>query len=269
MSLLKAFEDIVYAEKFQALSGLLQGIDPRVKFCSLVSLLVVAVGVRTITPLVILFVTITVFAVVSKIPLKYFFLRATLFIPIFAAVIALPLPFITPGTTLTVIGYNEYVIYITREGVYRALQFVFRIWVCVGLLVLLMSTTRFTAIIRALETFKIPRVFVMMTGVTHRFIFLFINEAYRMLLAKEARNVGREQRMQVMKSLAYIIGTLFIRAYERSERVYLAMMAKAYTGEARSMGKMRCSWRDWVFGVASCFICIIVVLIEFLNVGGI
>jgi cobalt/nickel transport system permease protein len=269
MGLLKTFEDIVYTEKFQAVNGLLQGIDPRVKFCSLVSLIVAAVVVRTLTPLAIVFVAITVFAVASKIPLRYFFLRATLFIPIFAAVIALPLPFITPGTTLTVIGYSKYVIFITREGVYKAIQFIFRIWVCVGLLILLVSTTRFTALIHAMATFKIPRVFVMMTAITHRFIFLFINETYRMLLAREARNVGREQRMQVMKSLAYIIGTLFIRAYERSERVYLAMTARAYVGETRSMRKMRCGRRDWVFGVASGFICLTVLLLEFLHVGGI
>jgi cobalt/nickel transport system permease protein len=213
------------------------------------------------------FLVITVFTVVSKISLRYFFLRATLFIPIFASVIALPLPFITPGTPLTTIGYDGYFIFVTKEGVYKALQFAFRIWVCVASLTLLVLTTRFTMLIHAMERFKIPRVFVMMTAVTYRFIFLFINETYRMLLAKEARKVGEEQRMQIMKSLAYIIGTLFIRAYERGERVYLAMTARAYAGETRSLGKMKCGVRDWVFGGASVLICLTVLLIEFLHLG--
>jgi len=269
MGLLKAFEDAVYTEKFTAVNGMLQGIDPRVKFCIFLAFIVVAVAAKTVTSLIIMFVVVTVFTVASKIPLRYFFLRATFFIPIFAAVIVLPLPFITPGTTLTMIGYNGNFIFITKEGVYKALQFAFKIWICVASLTLLVLTTRFTTLIHAMERFKIPRVFVMMTAVTYRFIFLFINETCRILLAREARKVGKEQRIQVMKSLAYIIGTLFIRAYERGERVYLAMTARAYAGETRSLGKMRCGARDWVFGVTSVLICLTVLLIEFLHLGSV
>ncbi|MFQ5711123.1 MAG: cobalt ECF transporter T component CbiQ [Candidatus Geothermarchaeales archaeon] len=267
--LLKTLENIMYVERFSATGGIAQGVDPRVKLCSFVAFILAAVAVRTVTPLIILFLIITGLAVVSGIPLRFFLLRATLFIPMFAAVIALPLPFITPGTPLATIGYGGFFISITEEGLYRAAQFTLRVWVCVASLVLLALTTRFSRLVQSLERLKAPRVFVMMIAVTYRFIFLFIDEAYRMALAREARRVGMERRMQTMKSLANMLSTLFIRAYERGERVYLAMVARGYTGEAKSMVKMRCTQRDWFFGAACVLTSLAVLSMELLSLGGV
>jgi cobalt/nickel transport system permease protein len=155
------------------------------------------------------------------------------------------------------------------EGIYRAVQFTFKVWICVASLALLTLTTRFSSLIHAMEKFRIPKIFVMMIAITYRFIFLFINEAYRMFLAKESRTVTKERRLRfsVLKTLANIASTLFIRAYERGETVYLAMLARGYTGEAKSLSKMRCNRRDWAFGIASVPICLAILLIEFTGLG--
>ncbi len=246
----------------------MQRIDPRVKLCSITAFILSAVAVRTATPLVILFAAIVALCIVSKIPVKFFFLRTTIFIPVFAAVIALPLPFITPGTPLVKVGYGGLVAEITMEGIYRAMQFTLRVWVCVASLILLVLTTRFSKLVHVMEKLRFPWVLVTMTAVTYRFIFLFVNEAYRMALAKESRTVTRERRRQALKSLANMIATLFIRAHERGERVYLAMIARGYTGKVRSLEDMKCANRDWVFASASALICLTVLSTEYLHLGG-
>jgi len=265
---LKTFQEIVYVERFSASNGVLQRIDPRVKLCSITAFILSAVAVRTVTPLSILFAAILVLCVASKIPMKFFFLRTTLFIPIFAAVIALPLLFITPGEPLAKVGYGGLVAEITMQGIYRAAQFTLRVWVCVASLVLLVLTTRFSKLLRAMEEFKFPGVLVTMMAVTYRFIFLFVNEAYRMALAKESRTVMRKRWRGVSRSLANMIATLFIRAYERGERVYLAMIARGYKGTVRSLGEVRSTSRDWVFASASAIICLTVLSTEYLHLGG-
>jgi len=261
--MLKTFEDIVFSERFSTFDGFLQGIDPRVKFCCFIAFILTAVSARTVTSLIILFLLVIILSVASKISLRFFFLRTTIFIPIFAAVIALPLLFITPGKPLAIIGYDKYFVSVTWEGTYKATLFTLRIWVCVASLSLLVLTTRFSRLVHAMEKFKMPKVFVAMTAITYRFIFLFINEAYRMVLAKEARTTKKEGRLRIMRSLARIISTLFIRAYERGERVYMAMTARGYAGEVKSMNETRCGHRDWVFGFTCVLACFTILLVEF------
>ena len=119
-----------------------------------------------------------------------------------------------------------------------------------------------------MRSFKFPSVFVTMTAVTYRFIFLFINEAYRMALARESRTVVKESRLQAIRSFAGMITTLFIRSFERGERVYLAMMSRGYSGTVRSSGKMKFALRDWSFAGASMVVCLMVLSVEYLPLGG-
>jgi len=256
----------VYSERFST-RGALQQIDPKVKLFSIVALVLSAVAVRTIIPLLILLVTTLVFCAASRIPLKFFFARTTIFIPIFAGLISLPLPFITPGVALTSLEYGKVVVVITREGLYKATQFTLRVWVCVALSVLLILTTKFSKIIEAMKNLRFPCILVTMTAVTYRFIFLFIDEAYRMALARESRTTKKLRWKENVKSLANMIATLFIRAHERGEKVYLAMMARGYTGTFRSFDNMKYTKRDWIFANISILICLAMLSVEYLHLG--
>ena len=266
--ILKAFEDIIYVEKFSSIEGLLQKIDPRVKLCLLAMLIVVAISLTTISALLILALIIILLAILSKLPLRYFLLRVTIFIPLFAGIIVLPLPFITPGTPLNITLFGYY-LGITSEGILKAALFTLRVWVCVATLNLLVHTTRFSVIIQALKAFKIPEVFLMMTTITYRFIFIFIEETYRMVLAREARLTRKESRLQSIKSLAKIVTTLFIRAFERGEKVYLAMLARGYTGKAKRLRTIQLKKYDWVVTLFIVLVCIITILFEYLKICGV
>ena len=268
-SFLKTFEDTFYIEKYSASEGPLQSIDPRVKLISMIGIVVTAVAASTPIPLVILLVLVLGLAAAARIPLEFFVYRSIIFVPLFAGVIALPLLFIIPGASMAEIEIGPYVAVITREGVYRAAQFFLRVWVCVASLTLLILVTRFSRIIQAMERFKVPSLFVTLTSITFRFIFVLIDEAYRMVVARESRSVGKESRIGALRSLASMVGTLFIRSYERGERVYMAMLARGYSGQLRSMDYMRLRTRDFVFGLVIASICLAIFLLDFLHMGGV
>jgi cobalt/nickel transport system permease protein len=94
---------------------------------------------------------------------------------------------------------------------------------------LLMATTPFPKLVAALEALRVPRVAVMIFSFTHRYLFVLGEEALRMKRACESRCYrGRWLRDAV--TIGQMAGTLFLRSYERGERVYLAMLSRGFDG---------------------------------------
>ena len=94
---------------------------------------------------------------------------------------------------------------------------------------LLMATTPFPKLVAALEALRVPRVAVMIFSFTHRYLFVLGEEAIRMKRACESRCYrGRWLRDAV--TIGQMAGTLFLRSYERGERVYLAMLSRGFDG---------------------------------------
>lgn len=248
--LLRAVGESVRIERFASRQGLLQRVDPRVKLLSLSGVIIVAVLLQSILQFLVLLLLLTMLAVASHLPLRAFFRRQAAFIA-FSTIIVLPLPFITPGYALVTIPVGPWMLQMTLEGLYRAVFFAVRVWVCVAALSLLTLSTRFVELLHGMQRLRFPRLFIQLTAVTYRFIFVFTDEAYRMGLAREARTVRKERvvRSRTWRTLSSMIGTLFIRAYERGEKVYQAMLARGYTGDFQLVNRLHCGMKDWCFGV--------------------
>jgi len=265
---LKAFEDIMYLEKFTESKGMLQKINALIKLLSLTAILLSAVVSRSIYSLFALFVIVISLSTLSRIPLGYLLRRVTLFIPVFAAAIVSPLLFITPGSTVAHINLGPLIVQVTIEGIEKASIFTFRIWICVAALNLLILTTKFTQIIQSMEELGLPRIFINMIAITYRFIFLFINEAYRMILAKQSRTTRKESRIQHLRFITNMFSTLFLRAYEKGERVYSAMLARGFNGVTRAHNHNKRKPTDSLFLFAVFSICGLILSIEILRSAG-
>lgn len=110
---------------------------------------------------------------------------------------------------------------------------------------LLIATTPFPAICEALDRLFVPRLFVMQLMFVYRYIFVLIEEAMRMVRARRLRGFrGEGLAMSEFTSLA---GVLFIRTYERAERVYQAMLARNYSGAMSTLRELSMSASDWAF----------------------
>ena len=97
-------------------------------------------------------------------------------------------------------------------------------------LVLLISTTKFHEILHVLALWHVPGVIRLTLSFMYRYFFLLIDEAEKMARAFRVRYQG-DSIWEKLKLMSVITGMLFIRSYERAERVYYAMVMRGYTGE--------------------------------------
>ncbi len=99
----------------------------------------------------------------------------------------------------------------------------------VGLITLLTETTPFPLLLRGLEQLHCPRIALLLLGFCQRFLFVLRDEALRMKRAADAR--GFQGRwLWHAPVIGRMIGALFLRGYERGERVYLAMASRGFNG---------------------------------------
>ena len=171
-----------------------------------------------------------ILALASRIPLKYLLSR-TMFIPAFAALISIPVLFITPGHAILATNIGILTLAITSEGLRRFLVFSVRVWFCVASLILLIVSTGFDKMLKLLSSLKVPPLIVQMFSLTYRYFFVSVHETQSFLIAKEARTYIHRRTMnyQALKDFGSILAALFIRTYERSERVYLAMKSRGFS----------------------------------------
>lgn len=94
---------------------------------------------------------------------------------------------------------------------------------------ILAATTSFPSLLRGLERLRVPRLLVMIAGLTYRYLFVVAAEVQRMRQALAARSYRPRTALQAAP-IGRVAGALFLRAHARGERVHLAMLARGYGG---------------------------------------
>lgn len=134
----------------------------------------------------------------------------------------------------------------TDSGLIRFASILARSWLSVQMAILLTATTRFPDLMHALHHLKVPRLLVATISFMVRYLYVIVDEAQRLIRARQSRSARRESTEgtpgRVGGTLAWrakvtgsMVGQLFLRSYERSERVYSAMLARGYRGEILTM----------------------------------
>jgi cobalt/nickel transport system permease protein len=227
--LMESAESLVYVEDLSNKRGLMQAINPLAKLIAIIAMIVASLFIFNLASIAILCIIPIALAISSRISLKHFFLR-TAFVTALAAAISILTIFITHGTPVwsaSICGWN---VAITVEGITKAAVFTIRVWFCVASLITLILSTGFEKLLELLSTLRVPTTIVHLFSLTYRYFFVSIHEAQSVLIAKEARTYLHKKtiNMQALKGLGAVVSTLFIRTYERSERVYLSMKARGF-----------------------------------------
>jgi cobalt/nickel transport system permease protein len=227
--LMDSAESLVYIEDLSNRKGILQSINPLVKLVTIIAMIVASLFIFNLTYLAILCTIPIILAASSRIPFRHFFVR-TAFVTALAAIISIPPIFFAVGTPMWAASLGSIHIVITLQGLTNAAVFVVRVWFCVASLISLILSTGFDKMLSLLSALKVPSVIVQLFSLTYRYFFVSVHEAQSVLIAKEARTYIHKTtiNMQALKDLGSVIATLFIRTYERSERVYLAMKARGF-----------------------------------------
>jgi cobalt/nickel transport system permease protein len=238
-----ALDQSLFADEISRRPGLLQSVDPRAKIIATLALLL-AVGLsRDLWVIAGLYVLAVILAASSLIPMDFFLKRVWIFMPFFTGVIALPALFLTPGPALVTLPFGWV---ITRTGALTTLFLLARVSTSVSFGILLVTTTRWNLILKGLSVLLVPEGFILILGMTYRYLYLMLHTLESMLLSRRSRIVGRLSRADERRLLASSAGALLGKSFSLSSEVYLAMQSRGFQGRTRVMDTFRMTVRDWL-----------------------
>lgn len=111
----------------------------------------------------------------------------------------------------------------------------------------LVSTTPFSLLLEAMRRLRVPKVLVMQLGFLYRYVFVLVDEAMRLRRARDFRGAAQAPLGRRLAAAGGVIGSLFVRTLEHSERIHLAMRARGYRGDPHSLQHLRFTVRDGIF----------------------
>lgn len=160
---------------------------------------------------------------VSRVPPTYILKRTVVEVPFL--VFALLLPFVATGPQVEVLGVS-----VSQHGLEAGIALVIKGTLGVLASLTLAATTEPQDLLAGLERLRMPNQLVQIMAFMVRYVDVVTGEMQRMKVARESRgfNARNPKHWPV---LARSAGALFIRSYERGERVHLAMLSRGYTGK--------------------------------------
>jgi len=218
----------IFSDVFAHRKNLVTGIEARTKIAFTIVALVINLLSPTIyTPIAIaLFCLATLMAV--GIPPKLLGLRLT--IPLFMASVVLITQVFFYGTTaLFTIPFWGFNLVGYEEGLARGFLIMCRVIGGVSLILFLSMSTPANKLLLAATWFRIPKILVELALLIYRYIFVLLEEIVTIKDAQKVR-LGYHNWRQSMRSLSILGGSLILRAYDRAERVFEAMVVRGYTG---------------------------------------
>jgi cobalt ECF transporter T component CbiQ len=257
LSLTRAFGNVLVSEQIARRPGLLQGLDPRVRVIGLLALVLAVTLSHRIGVVVSLFVAAIFLALLSHVSLKSLAIRVWLVVLLFTGIIALPAVFLTPGDP--VIASPTGTLRITAQGMTTAALLIARVETAVTLTTLLVLTTPWMHILKALRAFRIPQEVVMMLAMTHRYIFLLAQTAGQMFESRQSRTVGVLDRSAQRHMTTRTAGVLLSKSVELSNDVFLAMQSRGFRGDAKVLSEFRMGSRDYLGLAAFLFVGVVAV----------
>ena len=253
-SLTRALSHALISEETARRRGLMQALDPRVRVLGILALVIAVALAHKIAVVLALFVIAIVLARASSISIRTLSVRVWLVALAFTGIIALPAVFLTPGQP---VFPNSSV---TLQGLCTAAMLVSRVEAAVTLTTVLVLSTPWTEILKALRALHVPKEAVMMLGMAHRYIFLLAETATQMFESRQSRTVGVIEGRQQRKLAARTAGVLMSKSIDLSQEVFLAMQSRGYRGEVHIAEHSGIHTRDWA--ALGSFIAIAVIAIR-------
>ena len=167
----------------------------------------------------------------SRVPLRYLLPRMVVEVPF--VVFAMLMPFIAHGPQTEVLGVS-----VSEPGLVAGVALLIKGTIGVLASLTLAATTEPQDLIRGLQRLRTPDLVVQIMGFMIRYLDVVTAELGRMMTALRSRGCDpRSPRHWPV--LARSLGALFIRSYERGERVHLAMLSRGYDGRLPQSGDPR------------------------------
>jgi cobalt/nickel transport system permease protein len=185
---------------------------------------------------------VAIVAAVARVPAGWLLKRSLIEVPF--VILAVVLPFAGTGPTVRWLGLDLHV-----DGLYGAWNIVAKGTLGVWVALLLVATTTPRDLLLGLDRLRTPQIFTQIATFMLRYLEVITGEARRMRIARISRGYDPRFLWQV-KAFAVGVGSLFLRAFERGERVYLAMVSRGYTGRLPAPDASGAGARQWTAAAA-------------------
>jgi cobalt ECF transporter T component CbiQ len=225
-------------------NGLFQKLDPRLKVVFMIYMIVIISLLRSVYVECAIAIFIFMLIILSRLNIIRLYTRIIGFAFFFGFLIALPSAFsvITGGEIIlpvaTLSRDYQFWIYsipkhigITREGVFGVAMLTLRVANSLGISLLIIHTTPFFEIIRALKVFRVPDTFLMIIILTYKYIFIFSRTVEDMYLAMKSRLAGPVDSGTMRGLIAGRIFFIFKKSQMRYEDTYRAMVGRGFSGD--------------------------------------
>ncbi|HSL42860.1 MAG TPA: cobalt ECF transporter T component CbiQ [Anaerolineales bacterium] len=190
----------------------------------------------------------------SSLGIGFTFKRSLVALPF--ALIAVTVLFSIPGKPLSTFHFLFWDLTITDAGLLRFASILVRSWLSVQMAILMVAVVRFPDLIHALEHLRVPSILTTIIAFLYRYLFVLADEVFRLMRARESRSaalasavpghkMGRSVAWQAQVA-GHMAGQLFLRSYERSDRVYNAMLARGYRGHMETINPHELRRRDYL-----------------------
>jgi cobalt/nickel transport system permease protein len=179
---------------------------------------------------------------IAKLPLLTVFKRSLIEIPFI--LFAVLMPFFGTGKSFVFFGFTIY-----EEGLLAAAAIIAKGTIGVLGAIALSATSTAKDILQGLERLKLPAIMVNIATFSLRYINVVSDEMERMKVARIARGF-QARGVRDWKILGSAAAALFIRSYERGERVHLAMLSRGFTGALPKISNDSPSRQDLIGAVA-------------------
>jgi cobalt ECF transporter T component CbiQ len=243
-SLVNAMERALYAEELAKQRGLLQRLDPRIKVIGILTLVVATAMTHKLWVMGAIFAVAVTLAAMSRVPFGILAKRVWVAILMFTGVIALPAPFLVPGREVWRLPGLDWPV--TAQGLASACYLVVRVETAATLSVLLILCTPWSHVLKALRVLGVPVVFVVILGMTYRYILLLLQSAHDMFESRRSRMVGNLEGPERRRVAASSAGVLMSKSLQLSGDVYSAMLSRGFRGEVYVLDDFQTSKIDWI-----------------------
>lgn len=178
----------------------------------------------------------------AKIPPRFVLRRLIIEVPF--VLFAVMMPFLGGGERVAVGP-----LMLSQEGLWGAWSILVKGTLGVSASILLAATTEVADLLEGLERLKVPRLMIAIAGFMVRYLDVVTGEVQRMRVAMASRGYAPRWAGDA-GPMAAAAGALFIRSYERGERVHRAMLARGYTGTMPVFGETAVRAADWMIAMA-------------------
>ncbi|MFZ0013368.1 MAG: cobalt ECF transporter T component CbiQ [Acidimicrobiia bacterium] len=187
---------------------------------------------------------------VSRVPPRFILARLTAITPF--VVFAFFIPFIGTGETTDFLGLD-----LSVDGLWAAWNILAKAILGASVSIVLTATTEVADIMKGLAILRVPAVLTAIMMFMVRYLELITDELRRMRVAMMARGYDPRWLYQA-RPIASSAGALFVRSYERGERVHGAMLARGFTGVMPELERRRATKTEWAEVIGLVLFCAVV-----------